>query len=1120
MIRQHYVFLLLILFSLTGKAAHISGGEMYYRYLGPGTSANTDRYEITLRLFRDCSASGINVAPMPSVVTISLFSNQNDSRVSDNTVNRDFTMDQRLQKVDFSCIQFAPEVCYDVSYFHFQTQLTRTPNGYTASFQTCCRVGGINNIQYNFNSQDGAPGVTVSCAIPGTSALGSNGVNSSPVFRLKDTALVCANNYFTLDFGAIDPDNDELTYYFCNGLGCSSTITNANNVPSGTPSGGSFPSLTYSGIYSGLNPMGNTVRIDPNTGIISGIAPALSGRYVINVCIAEMRNGIQIGTHRKDFILKVADCNRTTAALNPQYFTCDGFTLSFSNNSTSVSGTQYEWTFGDPNSGAANFSASPTPTHTFTDTGRYTIKLKVSLNGICEDSTTSVVRVYPGFFPDFAPAAPFCKNVPVQFNDLTRTNYGIVDSWRWDFGDPNASNDTSHLQHPTYTYSTSGTYRVSFTVTNSFGCIDTIFKDVRITDNPPLTIFPRDTVYCGRDTIQLKAQGTGVFTWTPNINILNANTAQPSVYPAVPTTYYITLNQGGCVGRDSVKVTPKNDLAVSVSASAASICAEDTIRLTGSSNYNSNMRWQWTPAGSVDTPLGQITRAYPTTNTTYQLTGRWGRNCVATAQKEIAVKPLAVPDAGPGGYICYGQASLPLQASGGNDYRWEPATGLNNAGIANPVASPGATTMYKVYVGVTGCTAQKVDSVLVEVKQLPPTGLTNDTLICSIDTLQLHTVNTGTFLWSPNYMISSLSGPSPKVSPDVPTTYYLTLTDGFGCVSHDSVFVDVKLYVTIDAGRDTTICRTDAYQLQTVSDALSYQWTPANTLNSNTAKQPVATPTAASTTYYVIGNIGKCQSRDSVTIRTVPYPKVKANDDTTICFGSTALLYASGASSYTWSPTQFLSSTNTALTQSVRPTTNILYTVSGTDTFGCPKAVTDSVWVNVYPKIIASTGMRDTSIVAGQPLQLNGTGGNVFVWTPSDGLSNPFIANPIATPDRDIEYKLLVTAQPPGCSGRDSVRIKVYKLPPSIYVPTAFSPNGDGTNDILKPIALGIRSLTYFRIYNRFGQLIFFTNQINKGWDGRFKGNPQDPATFVWQAEAITWDGKIIRLKGSVVLIR
>ena len=380
-------FLLSILSSVSLSfvfAAHISGGEMYYKYLGPGLLPNTSKYEITLRLFRDCSASGTFVSPMPVEAFISIFDNSGDSRVSDNLIARDLLLDKRLSKIDFSCIQFAPEVCYDVGYYHFQTDLPQNRQGYTCAFQTCCRVGGINNIFYNFGSMNGAPGVTVSCKISGTDELGPAGVNSSPVFKLKDTALVCANNFFRLDFSADDDDGDSLSYSFCDAYGCSPTIVNASSFPSGSPSNTVFPFLDYNG-FSGNAPLGSPVTINAVTGIISGNAPATAGRYVIDVCITEWRKGISIGSHRKDFILKIADCNKTAASLNPQYFTCDGFTLNFSNNATNLSGTIYQWNFGDMASGINNTSAVATPTHTYSDTGIYILKLKVSINGQCED---------------------------------------------------------------------------------------------------------------------------------------------------------------------------------------------------------------------------------------------------------------------------------------------------------------------------------------------------------------------------------------------------------------------------------------------------------------------------------------------------------------------------------------------------------------------------------------------------------------------------------------------------------------------------------------------------------------------------------------------------------------
>jgi len=432
-------------------------------------------------------------------------------------------------------------------------------------------------------------------------------------------------------------------------------------------------------------------------------------------------------------------------------------------------------------------------------------------------------------------------------------------------------------------------------------------KVITIGDNPVVTLISVDTAYCGLDSLQLSASGSGNFNWTPNINIIGANTATPLVYPTTATRYTVTLtNSFGCSKSDSVLVTPKFDLNNAITASATNICEEDTLQLNGSSNKTNNLSWQWSPPGSLATPTAQNTVAYPTTTTNYTLTTRWGANCIATATRNIVVKPLAIPNAGPDDALCNGQASVLLNASGGDTYQWTPTAGLSNPNIANPVAAPSTTTTYTVAVGVTGCAKTRVDSMVLTVRTLPAISTTNDTLICYIDTLQLNTTGTGNFSWTPNYMISNTNISDPLVSPDVPTTYHVRLTDNFGCYRDDSVFVDVRTTVTLNAGADTTVCQGDAFVINTVSDGLAYQWTPATYLNFNNVKNPVATP-LSSITYNVVASIGKCSNQDNITINVVPYPVANAGPDKSICLGFSTQLNASGGSSYAWSPANFLS---------------------------------------------------------------------------------------------------------------------------------------------------------------------------------------------------------------------
>ena len=182
---------------------------------------------------------------------------------------------------------------------------------------------------------------------------------------------------------------------------------------------------------------------------------------------------------------------------------------------TNPAGAEFIWTFGEPASGSANTSTLANPTHTYADTGVYIVKLVVSLaGGLCADSTTMQAKVFPGFFPNFT-AAGGCFTNPFQFTDLTSTVYGVVDSWRWNFGDLSTAADTSRNQNPQWTYAAAGTKTAQLIVTNSKGCKATASVDVDVFDKPPITLAFRDTLICVPDAVMLDATGTGVFTWTP-----------------------------------------------------------------------------------------------------------------------------------------------------------------------------------------------------------------------------------------------------------------------------------------------------------------------------------------------------------------------------------------------------------------------------------------------------------------------------------------------------------------------------------------------------------------------------------------------------------------------------
>ena len=876
---KKFILSLILFFSLFNAfAAHIKGGFFTYEYLGPGI-ANTDysRYKISLTVYMSCNPSAGQLTPQ---INFSIFEQGFSTLVANPavTITRQYNL---FKETDEPCISLDQRGCYYTVVIYELNSIELAPStvGYTISYQRCCRIANMQNV-----TNSDAVGNTYSISIPGTSSMVPNAFkNNSPNFPINDTGVVCGGSYFEYPFSVTDKDGDQLTYSLCSAfIGGSTTMPSPN--PAASPP---YPEVFYSSPYTGSRPMGPNVTINPVTGLISGVAPlpnSTGGEFVITVCVTETRGGKYLSETRKELHIQVKDCAPVLAKLAPKPITCDGFAVNFSNSAFNPSGTLFNWDFGNPLSGLDNNSTLSDPVHIFSDTGVYKVKLNISLGGFCANSDSMIVRVYPGFFPDFKADGPFCKGIPFKFTDLTTTKYGVTTGWRWNFGNTAVNNDTSNLKNPTYTYVNTGNYIAQLTVSNTFGCSDIVKKNIKIVDGPDL--------------------------------------------------------------------------------------------------------------------------------------------------------------------------------------------GLN----------------------------------------------THDTLICSIDTIQLKTSTIGNYVWSPNYNISSLSSANPLISPDTATKYYVSFSDADGCKNTDSVFVDVKPFATINLGNDTTVCSPDGFKMNTISDALNFVWTPSTYLSSSTIKNPIVTSSAPSITYTVVGNIGKCQSQDQITIKTAPTPIADAGKDTIICFGDPALLQATGGSIYTWTPTQYLTASNIANPKVIGLPSATQFKVVVSDTLGCIKTSIDSVIVSVDAIFQAYAG-RDTSVVINEPVALNGTGGVTYLWQPATWLSNPTIANPIATPKENITYQLTAISKG-GCKAMDEIQINVYKIAPGFYVPSGFTPNNDGNNDVIKPILMGMRSLKLFRIYNRWGQLLFTTSEKGKGWDGTFKGSQQDPGTFVWMAEGVTYLGENLKKQGTVVLLR
>ncbi|RYD56491.1 MAG: PKD domain-containing protein [Sphingobacteriales bacterium] len=163
---------------------------------------------------------------------------------------------------------------------------------------------------------------------------------------------------------------------------------------------------------------------------------------------------------------------------------------------------------------------------------------------------------------------------------------------------------------------------------------------------------------------------------------------------------------------------------------------------------------------------------------------------------------------------------------------------------------------------------------------------------------------------------------------------------------------------------------------------------------------------------------------------------------------------------------------------------------------------------------------NDTVIVKGEKINFNATGGTEFIWTPSTYLDFSERSNPTGTyPDTGrFTYRVFIKSLK-GCQGEDSIRIWVVNQP-SLWVPNAFTPNKDGKNDLLRPISAGYTGIKYFRVFNRFGEMVFETNNFYDGWDGWYKGEMADIGTYFWVLSATNRFGQQELVKGDAILVR
>ncbi len=560
------------------------------------------------------------------------------------------------------------------------------------------------------------------------------------------------------------------------------------------------------------------------------------------------------------------------------------------------------------------------------------------------------------------------------------------------------------------------------------------------------------------------------------------------------TAYRIRVKSSdpALIGTDNgVNLTIGTPITVVITPRPDSVCYGQVITLKANGGDPGNYQWTTDIKNPVPTTADSISITIIKDTTIAVLGTKAG--CIDTNTVKIKVQPplnVTVTN----DTTCVGLTAV-IKATGGTQYVWNTGSTLDSI-----IVSPVKDTFYVVTVTKGNCTIKDTGYV----KVFPTITITvNSATICAGQDTIL-TANGGlTYLWSTGEKTKSIT-----VRPAVTTTYTVTGTAG-ACKDEAIATVTVKPSPDVKVETPKSVCQGKSVFL-TATGATTYYWLtpPNNNTDTITLKPPF------STTVKVVGILNGCIDTASVLVTIDQRPNVVVNNPT-ICQGGTAVLVATGATTYFWP----------ALNQStdsvfVNPMSDMNYTVYGFNG-DCADTAYATVIVGLPVTVNATSPVTQIFSCESTQLFADPTDGT-YNWSTVGGGGDGSIdcqSCPVTTvtPPTTQAYYITYTS-PKGCIGRDTILITVIKTN-SYFIPTGFSPNDDGINDVVQVHGRGIDHISLM-IFDRIGEKVFETHELESGWDGKLFGVPMNDNVFIYKLEVYYCDGEVVKENGNITLLK
>ncbi|MEO7523521.1 MAG: PKD domain-containing protein, partial [Ferruginibacter sp.] len=822
-----------------------------------------------------------------------------------------------------------------------------------------------------------------------------------------------------------------------------------------------------------------------------------------------------------------------------------------------VASSNYSWTNNQPSIGLPATGTGDIPSFTAINTGTLpviaTITIAVTNNSCSGVSQTFNITVYPT--PDLSPLTGQVVCNGANTNSVLFESAASNATYTWTNDQPSIGLPATGTDSIAFftAFNNVATPIIANIAVSSLanGCHGTPASFSILVNPTPVMAQPSDQNLCtGQPTTMVDFTGTvtgTVFNWTNNVpsiglpangtgNLLSFNPNNSSNTNLV-ATIEVTPVANGCPGIPKIfsiiifptpaVVQPLNQFQCNGETTAAINFLSPVAGTTFS--WTNSLPSVGLPANGIGNIPAFIT--YNPTNTTISaaITVTPSTNDCPGIPKTfyLSIDPTPTISQPVNQILCNGATAYASTFSGsvsGTTYSWinsEIAIGLAAGGNGDiPSFTATNTTNFPItaVIRVTGSAnscGSAVTVFTITVNPSPAIDAPDDKIICNgvaTTAIPLTGPVSGTaFSWTNNTpaigLAATVNGDIPSFmainhtsNPIVATILISAINTACGTVS-ESITITVNPSAAVVANHQENVCLGNSVQL-TASGAAQYSWTPAIGLSCVNCANPFATPTdSVMYTVNALSALG-CSGRDSVLLAVIKPFTMRMPAGDTICSGRSAHLNAANANSYLWSPPTGLDHANIA-SPAATPATTTQYQVIGYDAFHC---FTDTGYVTIVvgPQPSVNIG-ADLNTVNGTPTTFHPVIQNgpvtQYTWTPATELSCSDCPSPTAVIHNNIVYTLRVVNSF-GCSAVDSIFVTAMCQKAEVFVPNAFTPDGDGLNDVLMIRGSGIR-IKSFRVFNRWGVMIFERqnfnpNDIKYGWDGKVRAVAATPDVYIY----------------------